>query len=173
MGLRNAVNGWGATPAERETALACDAVVPEASAVLVRAVDVDAPPATVFRWLCQLRVAPYSYDWIDNRGRRSPQELTPGLEQLEKGQRFVSIFRLADFEQDRSITIEQRSRVFGHFAVTYVAAERGPSRSRLVMRLAWAPPRVPLLRPLLAAGDLVMARRQLLNLKRLAERSAS
>jgi hypothetical protein len=37
------------------------------------------------------------------------------------------------------------------------------------MRLSWGPPRLPLARRVLAVGDLVMARRQLLNLKRLAE----
>ncbi|MCK7580455.1 MAG: hypothetical protein MZV65_35625 [Chromatiales bacterium] len=60
----------------------------------------------VFRWLCQLRVAPYSYDWIDNLGRTSPGVLLPGLDALEAGQRFMTIFRLVAFAPGESITLE-------------------------------------------------------------------
>src|SRR4051794_34961179 len=171
MGLRDAIGGWGSTAEERQETLPCDALVPDPKAVLVRAVDVAAPPPVVFRWLCQLRVAPYSYDWIDNRGRRSPRELTPGVEKLEPGQRFVSIFRLAEFEQGSRITLEQRGGLLGHVALTYAVSEREGGESRLVLRIAWGPPRLPLARALLSVGDLVMARRQLLNLKQLAEGS--
>ena len=115
----------------------------------------------------------YQADLIDNLGRRSPQELTPGLERLETGQRFVALFRLVEFEEGRRVTIRQRSRLLGHVAVSYQANPVGGRSCRLVMRLAWGPPRVPGARQVLAVGDLVMARRQLLNLKRLAELQAA
>jgi hypothetical protein len=165
------IRAWGTTQTELRRRLPCDDVVAEPDAVLDRAVDVHAPEALTWRWLCQLRVAPYSYDWIDNRGRRSPRSLTPGLEQLEVGQRFASVFTLVAFEPDRSITMLSSTRRFGECAMGYDVREQ---RLHLRLVLHW-PPRSPLRRPmsaLLPAGDLVMARKQLLTLKRLAESSA-
>jgi hypothetical protein len=40
----------------------------------------------------------------DNLGRRSPRELTPGLDQLQVGQRIMTIFHLASFEPDRHLS---------------------------------------------------------------------
>jgi len=173
MSVLDAVKGWGSTEDERDRERACDELVPDAKLILLRAVDIDAPRALVYRWLCQLRHAPYSYDLIDNFGRRSPQELTPGADQLEPGQRMVAIFKLADFEPDRQLTLVSRSRMLGHVALTYLVSDRDEDRSRLVLRVAWGPPRLPGARRLLSVGDLVMARRQLLNFKRLAERDAN
>src|SRR5260221_14022454 len=88
---------WGSTAEERALAYPCDRVLPESDAEYFRAVDVDAPPAVAFRWLCQLRAAPYSYDLLDNLGRRSPPTLTPGPDALAVGQRGMTIFTLVRF----------------------------------------------------------------------------
>jgi hypothetical protein len=172
----NTGRSWGSTAAERELELPCDRYVPEPVDAYWRAVDVDAPPAVVFRWLCQLRVAPYSYDLIDNAGKRSPRELTPGLEQLETGQRVMRIFELVEFERGRHLTLLLRSapRGFGELAVSYVVrpAEAGGSRLLVKLVLGAYPPWPA--RAAFAAGaapwlELVMMRKQLLTLKRLAE----
>jgi hypothetical protein len=63
-------------------------------------------------------------------------------------------------------------RAFGDVAISYVVVPDGPGRSRLVVKLVIDPAGGvlgTLLRPSLPAGDLVMMRRQLLNLKALAE----
>ena len=159
---------WGATVAERSAPLPCDELLPEVGTRCDRAISVDAPAAVLFRWLCQLRVAPYSYDLLDNAGRRSPRELTPGLERLELGQRFMRIFSLASFAPDEHLTLRAPG-----VAVTY-AVRASADRSRLVARVVFKSPGgrlgdALLGRPL-ALGDLVMMRKQLLTLKRLAER---
>ncbi|WP_395657062.1 SRPBCC family protein [Nocardioides sp.] len=168
---------WGCTPAEHARRYPADDRVEElvggsGGSVLrmTRVVAVDAPPERVWRWVCQIAVAPYSYDWIDNRGRRSPQHLVPGADHVEVGQR-VQVFRVTDVEPGRQWTGTTIPRVFGRTAVTYAVEPAGPG-ARLVCRIttgqrgpagwAWA--------RLLAWGDLVMMRRQLLNLKELAER---
>ena len=171
---------WGTTDEERALAYPCDRHIAAPRDELYRGVTVDAPAAVVFRWLCQLRAAPYSYDWIDNFGRRSPQQLTPGLETLAAGQRVMTIFELVEFEQDRSITIRiaqdgRSERVFGSLAGTYMAVGRPEGGTRLLGKVSMHRERglVPRVRQLILPwGDLVMMRRQLLNLKRLAERDA-
>ncbi|MGO9971241.1 MAG: hypothetical protein ACLP01_00120 [Solirubrobacteraceae bacterium] len=163
---------WGSTPAERAQRFPCDHLLGAPDQALFRAVPVEAPAAVTFRWLCQLRVAPYSYDWIDNLGRRSPRELTPGVERLAPGQRVMTIFTLVEFEDGVSITVSTAGRSFGRIICTYRVEAFG-ERSRIVVKLlgAYRAPQRILIRALLPVGDLVMMRRQLLNLKALAEQS--
>lgn len=176
MGWQALVEQWGSTGEERAQPFPCDRLIAAPQQTLFRAVDVVAPQAVTFRWLCQLRAAPYSYDRLDNLGRRSPQELTPGLELLEPGQRMQTIFRLIEFEPGRSLTMRHRGRLFGQVACTYRADAVDERRSRIVVKVlvSHQPGGLlgPLLRLTLPSGDLLMMRRQLLNLKRLAERTA-
>ena len=167
---------WGSTRAEREAPFPCDRHLADADEALFRAVDVDAPPAVVFRWLCQLKAAPYSYDWIDNFGRESPRHPTPGLEVLAVGQRVMGGFVLVEFETDHHLTVvtqaSQLEALFGTFAVSYVVVPRGAERARLVVKTLARYARGPLgfaTRWLWPCGDLVMMRKQLLTLKHLAE----
>ena len=169
---------WGARPEELTAATPADALHPDPDEHWVRAVDVAAPAELVWRWLCQMRVAPYSYDKLDNLGRRSPQELTSGLDELAVGQPVMTIFTLESFARNEHLTIRGRVAL-PPMAVSYVVEPAGAERSRLVMHLLVrlpGPARNPAGRAALAllrAGDLVMARRQLLNFKELAERDAT
>jgi len=167
------IDAWGSMPSERAEHYPCDDLVDGPRHELFRAVDVDAPAAVVFRWVCQLRAAPYSYDLIDNLGRRSPRELTPGLDDLAVGQRVMTVFRLVSFEPDRSITVDAPTTLFGYVAVSYRVVPVDDGRSRLVAKVVVAPRRGCLawiMDRVLPAGDLVMMRKQLLTLKSLAER---
>ncbi len=66
---------WGVTQDEVKRLYPCDDIVPDATLQAWRGVSVRATPAAVWPWVGQIRLGPYSYDWIDNRGRRSPQQL--------------------------------------------------------------------------------------------------
>jgi hypothetical protein len=168
------IEWWGSTPDERSEQYPCDGLLADPEPALFRAIDVQAPAPVLFRWLCQLRVAPYSYDWIDNYGRRSPRQLTPGLDDLQVGQRVMTIFRLAHVEPGSSISLISDHAFFGRMAVTYRVRPKGPEASRLVVKLL-AGRRAGigrLIAKALPAADLVMMRRQLLNLKALAEAAA-
>ena len=170
---------WGSTAEERAASYPCEEFVPSATLAVFRAIDIAAPVTVVYRWLCQLRVAPYSYDLLDNLGRRSPRELTPAAEELEVGQRVMTIFSLASFERDRHLTIVCDGigqKLLGDVSSTYAVSPAGDG-SRLVLKLVCISPGGRLLRVpyrwVMPWFDLFMMRKQFLNLKRLAEKTAS
>ena len=163
---------WGVTDAEAAARYGCDRLRPDAPGRWLRGVDVAAPVDVAFRWLCQLRAAPYSYDLVDNLGRRSPRTLTPGLDELAVGQRVATVFRLHSSVPGHELTLVLPpgpvARASGDMVVSYAAlpgARAGTSRLVAVLRVQALP------RPVAAAlcwGDLVMMRKQLLTLAELA-----
>jgi len=148
------------------------------TAFIFAVLTVNAKPEKVFRWLCQLRVAPYSYDLIDNFGRRSPQQLKPGSEQLALGQPVMTIFELVDFRQNNHITGRiwpgsKAEKIFGAIAGSYCVKPLGNGKTCLLVKIQVKYPRRwwgSCMRAILPVGDLIMMRKQLLNFKRLVEK---
>jgi hypothetical protein len=157
---------WGATSVETQRRYPCDDVVSAPALEAWRAVTVRAGPRQVWPWVAQIRLAPYSYDWIDNLGRRSPQRLY-GLPDPVVGEPFTRA--LAGRPFGRVLTVVPGEHLTAEImgaVVSYVLVPEG-SDTRLLFKLVARRGRA--IAPLLCVGDLVMARRQLLNLARLAE----
>jgi hypothetical protein len=156
---------WGVTEAEVARRYPCDEFVSVPVFQAWRGVSVRCAPERLWPWVAQIRLAPYSYDWIDNLGRRSPRELRD-LPEPVVGEPFTasgsrSIGRIVSVHPGRQLT--------GRIAWVYMSyvLVPGGAETRLLLKLASSTGR--LVAPLLSVGDLVMARRQLLNLKQLAE----
>lgn len=181
---------WGTSSEEQAMAFPGDKYVSNCEHVLFRGIDINAPPTLLFRWLCQLKISSYSYDWIENvealflegriQFRRSPEELTPGTEKLSAGQKVMDIFKILDFEVNRSLTLEMdvQSAVsfFGQTIVSYIIVPTTDLQCRLVAKICISYPDQLMLRWMkwfLPWGDFVMSRKQFLSLKRLSENTLS
>jgi proline iminopeptidase len=77
-----------ATRAERRRPMPGDAVVPDPMFTVTHAMTIEAPPERVWPWLSQMgsdRAGWYSYDRIDNGGRRSATRIIPELQDITPG----------------------------------------------------------------------------------------
>lgn len=161
---------WGVDDAEVAARYGCDELVPSPVLQAWRAVSVDAPADVVWRWVGQVRAAPYSYDWVDNRGHRSPRT-DLALDPPAVGEAFTRsggrpLGRVLAVDPGRELT----ATILGG-VLSYRVTPVGPRSARLVLKVVMG--RGRLLAPFVSVGDLVMARRQLLTLKELAEGTAA
>jgi hypothetical protein len=163
---------WGVTDAEVARRYPCDELVPDPVLQAWRGVTVHASPDEVWRWVAQIRLAPYSYDLIDNLGRRSPQQLQP-LPEPVAGERFTTALGGRRYGRIEAVSSghELTATIMGaHMSYVLVPADEG-LHTRLLLKVVARGNRVSA--RVLCIGDLVMARRQLLNLAALAERDTA
>jgi hypothetical protein len=158
---------WGVSDSETSRSYPCDEFVTSPALQAWRGVRVEAPAEAVWPWVVQVRLAPYAYDWIDNRGRRSPRELA-GLPEPQAGDTFTTaggreLGRIVSVDPGKQLT----GTIMGAF-MSYVLVPREHHTTRLLLKVVMQTNRWAALG--LSVGDLIMARRQLLNFKQLAER---
>ena len=169
---------WGATSDEVHGAMPGDDVVDDARLVATRSITLAAQPDEVFPWLRQMgfgRAGWYSYDLLDNLGRRSATTVNPEWQNLNTGDAvpggpvdFVAVL----VDPPRHVVLHlgptpaKQRRV--DFSLAYDLRD-DPKGTRLVTRVRArvdAPGGWLVERLLLGPGDGVMLRRQLVNLAR-------
>jgi hypothetical protein len=173
---------WGSSADERRLDFTCDKVIEQKNGAYFRAVDIKAPSDLVYRWICQMKVAPYSYDRLDNKGKQSPQYLTPGLEKLQVGDKMMTIFNVDHFIPNKEVTLQMDvppkpyDKFYVPTAITYrILPDRkgvkGHCRVIVKYVASWKHTFLGNAERLfIIVADFIMMRRQLLNFKMLAER---
>ena len=169
---------WGATTEEIHSSVVGDNLCRDATLIATRSITISAPPKDVFPWIRQMgfgRAGWYSYDWIDNLGRRSATKVHEEWQSVESGDKIPSgpiSFTAAIVEEPRHFVLEIKS--LGkkspklHFTLAYELRD-DPQGTRLVtrMRSHIALPFGSLFeRFILGPGDGIMLRRQLLTINR-------
>ncbi|MEP6799422.1 MAG: hypothetical protein ABI890_14800 [Lapillicoccus sp.] len=169
---------WGATPEEVAGRLPGDELVVRPTFNATRAITIDARPEDIWPWLVQIgmtRAGWYSYDLLDNLGRRSADRIIPELQGLAVGD---VIPMSPDGKQGMVVRAldPPRSMIWGTPAETTWAWQLDPSpdgSTRLIARVRsryrWLSPSMAF-SALLEFGDIWMMRKMLLNLRARAER---
>jgi hypothetical protein len=82
-----------ATPAERVESFPGDEFIAEPIATRTHAITIQGPRQSVWPWLVQMganRAGWYSYDWLDNGGQRSAEQIIPDFQALSPGILFAA-----------------------------------------------------------------------------------
>ena len=188
---------WGATDGEVRSPYPGAELIPGGTRSATMAVTIDAPPSHVWPWLVQMgvdRAGWYSWDRLDDFGRRSAERIHPEWQQVSVGDRLVARpdgsewWEVAALEPERFLGLRMaldlrgrpldpatgRPRFFTDSLWGFLLEELPGSRTRLVVSGYWAL-RPRWLQPVLSVLVLepahwIMQTRQFTKLKRQAER---
>src|SRR3989304_8350863 len=130
---------------ERIKPLPGDEVIPERIGSLTHAITIRGPRHDVWPWLAQMgagsRAGWYSYDFLDNGGRRSAEHIVPELQRIAIGTLFPALpgatdgFVVVRFEPERFLVLGWPAPD-GTFLATWalVLDEAAPARTAWMAR---------------------------------------
>lgn len=167
---------WGATEEEINSFVIGDDLCSDATLTATRCITIAAPPEYVFPWIRQMgfrRAGWYSYDWIDNLGRRSATSIHDKWQEVNSGDLIPAgplAFTATIVEPPTAFVLEvkngKKSNPRLHFTLAY-ELRQVPEGTRLVTRMR-SHINVPgghfIEKFILGPGDGIMLRRQLLTL---------
>ena len=177
------LDSWGATPEEVANIVVGDDLCADARVIATRCITISAPPDEVFPWIRQMgfgRAGWYSYDWMDNLGRKSARRIHPEWQHVSSGDRVPAgpmTFIAEGVNSPHSFVLSLTPRGVRKRLMFTLAYELRPhpDGTRLVtrMRARVEAPSGRLLERLLAFGDGFMVQKQLRTLRDRIHSSAS
>ena len=167
---------WGATEKEITSSVVGDDVCPNATLSATRCITIAATPENVFPWIRQMgfrRAGWYSYDLLDNLGRRSATTVHAEWQNVQSGDLIpagLMAFTAVIVDPPNSFVLEvksgKRKTPRLHFTLAY-ELRVVPEGTRLITRLR-SRIKVPggrlIEKCILGPGDGFMLRRQLLTI---------
>jgi hypothetical protein len=182
---------WGAAPAEVESELPGDDLLPDARLVATRAVSIDATPTEVWPWIAQLgqgRGGFYSYDALENLVGceiTSADRIEAQWQAVESGDEFrlhpdmPLTVAIADppgalVVQSEAAAGSENAEVPYDFTWAFVLQPSGPHGSRLIIRerYAWTTPAMRPAMEVLTLISFVMTEKMLRGIRERAEGTA-
>lgn len=171
---------WGATEEEVRRAMPGDEVVERPVMNATRAVTVRAGPEEIWPWIVQIgfgRAGWYSYDILDNLGRRSAERIVPELQRMEPGDLVPagpgqsSGFWVKEVVPNQSMVWWGRKKDEATWTWSLHTLPGGGTRliTRVRAPASWRKPMSLVWLVLLESVDFPMMRKCLLGIKRRAE----
>ena len=155
-----------------------DEVVPDPTFAATRAITVNAPPERVWPWIAQMgfgRAGWYSYDLLDNFGRRSSERVIASLQEVRVGDTVPmgpggGGLRVKGLESGQWLLWWDG---VGHSTWAWRLESAGPGRTRLLTRVRihyrWTHPTILFNLLLVEPWDFPMMRKCMIGIKERAE----
>jgi hypothetical protein len=174
---------WGATREEAGRPMPGDGICQRPQLNATRAVTIVARPEEIWPWLVQWgwnRAGFYSYDLLDNLGRRSAGEILPQFQQLAVGDWVpmsgkptpYTAFQVARLEPGKMMLWRKGGGTW-LWLLEPVDGEHTRLITRMRGRYRWTRPTIVTELLLMEIGDPVMMRKCLRGIKQRAERLAA
>lgn len=187
---KHRLKNWGSTPQENSKQWPGDVLTPSAVTTFTRAIDIDAPAFTVWKWVVQLglyRAGFYSYELLERLAGipvKNVESILPDYQSLELGAKIkmhpkasgipveaLSEGRYLCFSQ---LDVERKDTPDPRRSWSIYIEPRGEDACRLILRNCIEEIRKPTIRKKLALAfeapiDFLMEQRMLRTIRRLAE----
>lgn len=173
---------WGATDDEIKRSMLGDDIVGKPSFNATRAVTINAPAENIYPWIVQMgvkRAGWYSYDLLDNLGRKSAESILAEHQDIQVGDLIPLSpdgkqgMRVKDFRKNEWMLWWDK---IGDCSWVWEIYSEGEAHSRLVTRVRvkyrWFSPAIAF-NLLIEFFDILMMRKCMLGIKRRAEKSLS